>query len=131
MSRLFFIISSIIMIYSTLSRQEDLESSFALCKVLGMTSMPIFAFCILFFIMSYLRNDEIPFPPILKLLGLTFQTVLAIGIIMTTDKIRSYSTTKISLFLNIAFQSLKAVYIFLTRRIFCRSNENQIHVVVE
>ena len=110
--RIIFYFSSTIMIFSTLSRQEDLESSYALCKFLGLTNFPIL--CLFLGFVNITSGSD--FSGTLPLLLLLLLIIVAIFIILTNDEMRSYSAGKIV-----------AIFVTLKQLFCCRPNEN--HVV--
>ena len=121
-------ISVSIHVYLTLSHQEDLETSYALCKVFGLTSFPILLICMMIANMGLMKGDMGTFLPIAQLLFHIVRTLVAIGIIVTNDNLRSYSGEKIALIINTIFHFLKVGF----KRIFlCRCSQNQIHEIVE
>lgn len=120
-------ISSAVFIYSTLSRQQDLESSYGLCKFFGLIFLPLIFLCFLFGAIGALKGDFETFITLLQILLGSANTILPIGIISTTEDLRSYSASKIQ----IIFQAVKVVVIVPIKIIRCKCNENQIHDVDE
>ena len=129
--RLIFYISICVHIYLTLSRQEDLESSYALCKVFGLTLFPIVFICLFMSVIGILSSKFATAIPVATLLVTLTRILIPIGIIMTNDDLRIYSKSKLSLCLNTTFHCLKLLLGLLKRFLCCTLNQNQIHVVVE
>ena len=98
--RLTCFISIAIQNYSVLSRQEDLESSFALCKVLGLTLFPVTFLLILFCVIGVANGQPKTYLPPALFLVLFSSVLMPIGIIVTNDNTRSYSEDRILICFN-------------------------------
>ena len=117
--------------YQTLSRQVDLESAYALCKIFGLILLPLTLLCILFGFIGLFNGDIGTFlaPTLMVTFG-TVLTLLPTGIIMTSDNLRAYSGHKIFSDIDSVFQCFKVPYHFL-KKILESLRNNQIHTIEE
>ena len=129
--RLVSFISISVHVYLTLSRQEDLESRFALCKVFGLSIIPIIFLCIFIAYIALLKGEVVTFLPIVRLLFAIVRVLFSIGIIVTNDELRLYSGQKILLLFNVVFHCMKSFYFCIKKLFCCQVNQNQIHVIEE
>lgn len=124
LNRMVLLVTVSVHLYLTMSRQEDLESPYALCKVFGLTFIPLLFICNLMAFIGLFKGDIDTFYPIVRLLSQIMRLLVAVGIIVTTDDLRSYSAEN---FYSI-FKCLKN----LVNAIFCcQWPHNEIHPIIE
>ena len=114
--------------YSVLSRQEDLESSFALCKVLGLTLFPVTFLLILFCVIGVANGQPKTYLPPALFLVLFSSVLMPIAIIVTNGDTRSYSEDRILICLKLFFRCIQIPFKILKKVCKCKSG-NVIEII--